>query len=212
MDNENADSSEDRVHEILRSLEIDLIFGWAACQAAKHYSHAIQSDTRMSHTWMHWISFVACQRESVMALARLTDHQPQSVSLPTLLRYSDQNTQEYKRATPKEVRLQICKDTKWLREHKTFDKVRALRDRVLAHTDKKKFCQPGHMMPFDVEIDETEKTFEAIHTITDKYRWLYDNSMFELSNISEDIETEMQYELTLKKPRQRQSNRQTAQD
>ena len=190
MDNENAVAGEDRVQQILKSLETDLVFGWAGCQAAKHYSHAIQSDTRMSHTWLHWISFVACQRESVMALARLTDHQEQSVSLSTLLRYSDQNTQEYKHATPEEVHLQIRKDTRWLGEHKTFDKVRALRDRVLAHTDKKKFSQPGHMIPFDVEILEAEETIEAIHTITDKYRWLYDNSMFELS---------------LKKPRTRQT-------
>ena len=211
MDYEDTASTEDRIPQILRSLETDLVFGWAACQAAKRYSHAMQSDSRMSHTWLHWISFVACQREAVMALARLTDEQKQSVSLPTLLRYSKRNPTDYKQATPEEVRLQIRKDKKWLTDHKTFNKVRVLRDKVLAHTDKKKFAEPGQMIPFDVEMTEAEATLSAIHTITDKYRWFYNNSMFELSIISEDIETEMQYELSLKEPRKRSTRSKSSQ-
>jgi hypothetical protein len=195
---ETGEVAKSRAEQLLNAIENDLTLGWVWCQNAIQYVKALKADANMAHGWLHWGNYLACQREAVMALARMTDGDPQSLSVIKLLNYSEQKPCEFKYATPEEVRQQVAEHRKWLDEHKLFSRARALRDKMLAHTDKVQLSNPAALAALNVNLTETEVCLREIHTVTEVYRGFCNNSSYYLDMITEDVEREMQYELRLR--------------
>jgi hypothetical protein len=204
MANEKANEQPPRIKVLLMYVEHDLLFGWIWCQAAISAPALIFECEYMKRSWLWWGTYLACQRESVMALSRLTDPSTDCISIQKLLNYAEQNPQELPFATKEEVRRQVTLDRKWLVDHEIIPSIRRLRDKVFAHTDI------GHLTPetfgsFPLDMAEVEECLRGIHRVSDNLRMMFDQSSLLLDGIKEDLSEEISYERLLHRISQKQA-------
>jgi AbiU2 len=132
---------------------------------------------------LYWM----CGRDAVLALARLWDPHKDANSVDYLLRFSEQNPQGYSHASPGEVRKSVAEHRQFLADHATRTKVKALRDQVLAHSDKKIFTE---RVP---TLGEVREAYDQTLEIVNVYRRFHGKSEISTDIEEHHLQTEFDY-------------------
>jgi hypothetical protein len=138
------------------------------------------------------MTYQACFNQVVLSLARLGIHERESVSIEYLLNCAWQNTKAFRFTDRQELEGQIKTHRQLLLEKGPFlEKVKALRDRMLAHLDRKHINEPEIISTLQIQFDQIEQTFETFLQILNYYKESYDSTQIDLSTskqmLREDI-------------------------
>ncbi|MFN8560021.1 MAG: hypothetical protein U0531_22585 [Dehalococcoidia bacterium] len=191
------------IGDLITAIEYDWMLGWIACQIAKRYQLHRDAEDFLQPSWLHQMSYIACEREALMTAARLTDRGPDSISIHKLLNvaesaprhFNDGATDPQGRPRPNAnpaVTLAFVRQSREALslESDALRRIRSTRDKVLAHTDRVRLSDPSQLAGYHVNVAELESVYLHIRTITEECRRLYDNSTFHIDNIAEDLDRE----------------------
>jgi hypothetical protein len=171
MVGENIYAAPRSLEELFNILDEELIRGWANFVIYAKLQEAFDEGKFTKADWFLPVIHEAVRRESIMSLSRVALDYDNTVTVWTLLKRATNKTKEFKRAQSlKIVRDAAKQDSEFLTEHVTSDIIKDLRDRTLAHTDKKHLNNPAAVAPPDLWADDVRKLYDDLLQIVNRYR------------------------------------------
>lgn len=123
-------------------------------------------------------SYYACLRECLITVSKIIISDRDSISIQYLINYAEQNTNEFNMANPQQVRELSAKFRDELPEFEEFaKKLKILRDKELAHIDKKSIYDPKSIIPRPIEFYELDTCIDHLKRIINKYMLLYNSTL-----------------------------------
>jgi hypothetical protein len=172
-----------KIKAILDLLAEELSRGMLYWQIASSlHARYAKSDLIQSPTLLCGI-YQACYNQVLLSLAKLGIYERESVSLEYLLNCASQNLKAFRYANRNELEMTIQRHRRLLAERKPFfDKVKAARDRVLAHLDSKHINDPEIFEHIQIQYEEIERAFKFLLETLNCYKGFYDRSSIDLSS------------------------------
>lgn len=200
-----SDSPAARIRGVLGTVEHVWTLGWISCQVAKRFQMHRTTDDYLSSSWLHQMAHVACEREAMMCIARLTDTSSETISIYKLLNIASSKPGAFvggaerpgpaagPKTTVADVNVFVVESRAVLKARsETLRRIRATRDKELAHTDKAHLADPSQLARYHVNDGELEEVLLEIRGITESCRRLLDNSTLCVDNIGEDLDREFE--------------------
>lgn len=185
------------VGDILGAIAGNITSGWTSFRIVKAMQEGFRSNQIPNDSWLYHGFFEGCKRETLMALARLMVDHPGATSVIHLLNYSNSHPNEFRFSTPAKVNQAVKHDRDYLENCSLLPKLKELRDRCLAHTDKDHVTNPQAVYVGPVDLEEIKDTYQVVLAILNTYKGFYDNSEFRLTNIDESIDRDMAHLIRL---------------
>ncbi|MBE0411990.1 MAG: hypothetical protein IBX69_19860 [Anaerolineales bacterium] len=137
-------------------------------------------------------TYQACFNQALLSLAKLGIHERESVSIEYLLNCASQNTKAFRYASREQIEQKIESHRHLLQEKQPlFERVKVLRDRILAHLDRKHINEPGLFERLDVDFYEIGQCFEIFTEILNTYKGYFDRSHLDLSSSIQIIQKDI---------------------
>lgn len=181
-----------KIKAILELLSSELAKGRLCFQIAQCLQHKLKhSGPLISPSFLSG-SYQACLDQAILSLAKLGIFERESVSVEYLLNCASQNVKAFRFASLGELEMKIEHHRHLLAEQKPFfDKVKGMRDRILAHLDRKHINEPDVIEQVQIEFNEIDHCFTIFVEILNTYKGYYDRSQLDLSSNQQIIQDEV---------------------
>jgi hypothetical protein len=177
-----------KIKAILDLLTVELVKGILYWQiAARLYPRFAHIDFTNSPALLSG-TYQACYNRALLCLAKLGIYERESVSIEYLLNCASQNLKAFRYVKRDELDATIMHHRHLLAERKPFlEKVKVLRDRILAHLDRKHINEPEIINPLQIQPGEIEQTFEIFLEIINCYKGYYDQTTIDLATRKQEL-------------------------
>lgn len=140
----------------------------------------------------------ACLREAILSLAKLLVPDKDSINIYYLLNIATQNPEIFPFVEANKVKEAVTKHQRLIEELQPFiEELRGQRDQVIAHLDRKHINNSTKMLSDQINLTETEKSFDVLLQIINTYVGYYDDKSFSFGVIESNVRQEMAYILSL---------------
>jgi hypothetical protein len=181
-----------KIKAILDLLTVELVKGILYWQiAARLYPRFAHIDFTNSPALLSG-TYQACYNRALLCLAKLGIYERESVSIEYLLNCGSQNLKAFRYVRCDELDATIMHHRHLLAERKAFfEKVKLLRDRILAHLDRKHINEPEIIKRLQIQPDEIEQTFETFLEILNCYKGYYDQTTIDLATRKQELQDDI---------------------
>jgi hypothetical protein len=188
-------SSSQRARDIIDQLTIQLARGWQAYIVAKHV-HERRAKKRISSVvYFFDIVEMSCLESTVLTLSKLLVNRADSLTVPYLLNFAEQNPSAFPKAQEALLPDIISRHKEQLDSlEPLIANIKQQRDRTIAHLDKLHVSNPSsvtNVPPLDSY--EVERVFKVVHDLINEYAGFLEPSSVLLlealePNVIDDVE------------------------
>jgi hypothetical protein len=190
------DETDQRARKILDYLANQINHGWGSFLVAKHI-HLARVGRRINSAYYFFgIAEASCVETAAMALSRIFIPHDDSITIPYLLNYAEQNPQVFSRIDRPTILERIEEHRQELNSISSLiSNLKEQRDHALAHLDKKHITNPDAVYTHPpLDYNEVEKTFPLALNIVNTYsRFLVPSNEFRLDSLEPGIVDDISY-------------------
>ena len=188
---------DNKVKSILDFLFDQFSMGWLAYLCAKSLNDAYGKITCARFFFMG--AFVSCINESILSLSKLLINNSESITIPYLLNYVENNPSEFYNVNVDTIRNKVIEHKAKLDGLKTFIvNIKIQRDKKLAHFDKIHLNKSTDIsnIPY-IDMNEVENCYRELLNILNVYRGYYDSTEYYPKIYEEEIPKDVEFLLSL---------------
>lgn len=188
-------STSERARDIIDQLTVQLAKGWQAYLVAKQV-HERRANKRIASMvyFFNTVEF-SCLETTVLTLSKLLVPHADSISIPYLLNFAEQNPSAFPKVQRKQLADLIYRHKEQLRLFEPLiDNLKQQRDRTIAHLDRLHVTNPSTITSVPpLNYLEVEKIFRDATQLLNKYAYYLDPPTYIFlgalePNVVEDVE------------------------
>ena len=184
------------VQDIIHHLGFQLAKSWKAFLVAKLVHE--QRNTGRINCSHYFFSSVeeSCLETAILILAKISISHIDSISIPYLLDYSEQNPTAYLNVGSDEIRSLVSMHRKEIEKLSSIlGNIKEQRDRTIAHLDKKHIKKPSSVYAFPpLNLADVENLYVVLLNIVNDYsKYLVPSSEIRLDSIKPGVIDDVEY-------------------
>jgi hypothetical protein len=138
-------------------------------------------------------TYHACLRECLLSISKMVIEDPESITFKYLLDHVENHPKNFPGSSQDEIQTIVDEHRRFLRAFSPLSEtIRVIRDRELAHFDRKHINEPDSMLLDSIKFNEIADFLNVLSEITTKYQTLRGISASDLSQLRETIEREVE--------------------
>ena len=188
--------SSSRANDIIEQLTIQLAKGWQSYLVAKHV-HERRANKRISSAVYFFNTIeMSCLETAILTLSKLLVPQADSITIPYLLNFAEQNPSEFPKAQVEGLTEAIARHREQLETLETLvANIKEQRDRIIAHLDKLHVSNPNAISTIPLlDYREVESVFKTIHDIiNENASYLMPDTFIFLGALGRNIKEDVEY-------------------
>lgn len=187
-------AGQDKIEAILGYLSNELLRGMLFFNIVKNLRNAYTKRQLTSARYFFAGAYEACLRESLISFSKVVMPNPDSISIDYLLNCAIQTPRAFPRITKDDLQKLVARHRAQLGAFQPLlENVKAQRDRILAHLERKHINDPSAVFAEPIDMSEVEKGFSVLLQIVNAYKRMFDNSELVLGDIGESIQEDIAY-------------------
>lgn len=161
-----------RMERLLALLKDEMVWAWSTLELARVFER--EASTKRD-AGLAALIFHSARREAILAAARLASTDQESLTMHYLVDHARNHPQIFRAAPPGDLEQVLNRwDEGWRQWLGFADTLRAHRDRLLAHLDRKVLNEPEALSGLQVRLDEVEGLLEfMLDTLSAIYSLYY---------------------------------------
>jgi hypothetical protein len=179
-----------RLEDTLGFLSGQLHWGWISLKSAKVLH---DTDWGASAIWFRRAAYQACLKDTLLTLARLVIEHKDSITFFYLFAQAQHSPQLFEFAEPDQVRAVATQHKRTIQDHELVPTIKVLRDKVLAHFDRKHINDPSAITSAPVDMIEVERCYEELLHILNVYKRYYEDSELYLGLTEEAVRDDVDH-------------------
>ena len=174
-----------RLGRILALLKDEMTWAWSALEVARALE---QRHDPAQASGLSAFIHRAARQEAILSASRLISSDQESVTLHYLMDHVRHHPQIFRGASPGELdRLLARWDQDWLEWREFATRLRAYRDRRLAHLDRKALNEPEAFSSIEISLEDLSGLLEFVQDQVGAIYGLYHNKQLDLQPLREEI-------------------------
>lgn len=172
------EGSKERIKAILDKIADEIFRAHLYFSVAKSLNEKYRAQEISGTNYFFAASYFACLREAILSLCKIFLNDQDSINFNYLLNHATNHPSEFRHKTKDEVAniVRECQE-KLTGLADFFNKVETLRDKELAHFDRKHLNDPTAIIPNSITFSEIENSLTILSNILDHVNTAYDGTI-----------------------------------